>query len=102
LEAWASGRPVVTTTAGAFGLTCTPGREMLVADEPAAFCDSLVSALNSRALRASLASNALVRVDDYDWTSIGSALRTAYSRIALERPVRRIETVSGDDVAISA
>lgn len=97
LEAWAAGRPVMTTTAGAFGLNCLAGRELMIRDEPGAFADQLSSMLVSSALRSSLAAAGAVRVEEYDWRSIGSALLSAYERIASEPQMRRIETVSGDD-----
>jgi glycosyltransferase involved in cell wall biosynthesis len=97
LEAWAAGRPVMTTTAGAFGLNHVPGREMLVQDDPAAFTGALVSMLASPALCSSLTEKAAVRVLDYDWRSIGSVLLSAYDRIAFEPERRRVETVKCDD-----
>lgn len=98
LEAWAAGRAVMTTGAGAFGLDCTPGRELMIRDEPAAFADGLASMLVSPALRASLVETAAARVEAYDWQTIGTTLLAAYERVALEPPVRRIPTVSGEAV----
>ncbi|MBV9410139.1 MAG: glycosyltransferase [Acidimicrobiia bacterium] len=45
LEAWALGRPVVSTTVGVLGLDVISGREALVADEPEAFADRLAEVL---------------------------------------------------------
>jgi glycosyltransferase involved in cell wall biosynthesis len=98
LEAWAAGRAVMTTGPGAFGLDCTPGRELMIRDEPGAFADGLASMLVSPALRSSLVDQASDRVEGYDWQTIGTGLLAAYERVALEPPVRRIPTVSGEAV----
>ena len=97
LEAWAAGRPVITTKAGAFGLNCKPGAELLVRDEPIAFANMLIAMLNSAGLRSALALGGSLRVQEYDWQTIGSVLLAAYARVALEPEMRRIETVTGDD-----
>jgi glycosyltransferase involved in cell wall biosynthesis len=80
LEAWAAGRPVITTTAGAFGLNYRPGSELLVRDDPSAFADGLAELLASSSARSSLVSLAALRVEAYDWRSIGSVLLSAYAR----------------------
>jgi glycosyltransferase involved in cell wall biosynthesis len=82
LEAWAAGRPVVTTTAGAFGLECLPGREVLVYDEPVAFAEGIAGLLDSPELRAALVASAGERVAAFDWQRVGAALLDAYDRIA--------------------
>jgi polysaccharide biosynthesis protein PslH len=97
LEAWAAGRPVITTTAGAFGLNCVPGHELLVRDDAAAFANMLVSMLESPVMRASLTEMADARVQEYDWHTIGSVLLSAYERITSEPQRRRIETIKQDD-----
>ncbi|MEO8096583.1 MAG: glycosyltransferase family 4 protein [Acidobacteriota bacterium] len=43
LEAWAAERAVVSTTLGAEGLGAAPGEHLLLADEPAAFADTIVA-----------------------------------------------------------
>jgi polysaccharide biosynthesis protein PslH len=100
LEAWAAGRPVITTTAGAFGLNCIPGRELLVRDDATAFANMLASMLESPVMRASLIEMAAARVQEYDWHSIGSILLSAYERIATDPQLRLIETIKQDDEAM--
>ncbi len=102
LEAWAAGRPVLTTTAGAFGLKCSPGVELMVRDEPLNFADALAGLLSSEGARYTLVSAANRRVTEYDWRSIGSELLAAYRSIAIEPVLRRVETVSEDDVAVAS
>ena len=54
LEAWAAGSPVVSTTLGAEGLECESGRHLLLADDPAAFRDSIARLLKDRDLQQRL------------------------------------------------
>ena len=100
LEAWASGRPVVTTNAGAFGLECRPGRELMICDEPEAFGVAVAAMLESPAQRAALVAAAAERVKSYDWSSIGAGLLGAYERLAVEAPVRHVPTLRGEPVAL--
>jgi glycosyltransferase involved in cell wall biosynthesis len=55
LEAWAAGTPVVSTSMGAEGLGAAHGRELLIADEPAAFADAVSSLIASPELGRELA-----------------------------------------------
>jgi glycosyltransferase involved in cell wall biosynthesis len=54
LEAFAHRIPVVSTTLGAEGLGLTPGRQLLVADDPRTFAAACVRALGDVALRRRL------------------------------------------------
>jgi glycosyltransferase involved in cell wall biosynthesis len=47
LEAWAAGTPVVSTTLGAQGLDCIDGTDLLLADEPQHFADTITRLLMS-------------------------------------------------------
>ena len=63
-EAMAMGKAVVSTTIGAEGLVYTPGEHLLVADEPAAFAEAVVSLLEASQLRSRLGQSALRLVND--------------------------------------
>lgn len=72
LEAMALGTPVVSTTKGAEGLNVTPGRDILIADDPAEFAAQVVRLLGDCSLREQLATNARRLVEQqYDWDQIG-------------------------------
>jgi len=73
LEAMALGTPVVSTSKGAEGLEVMPDRDILIADEPAAFAEAVLRLLNDGKLRDKLAQNGrrLVR-EKYDWKTIGA------------------------------
>jgi polysaccharide biosynthesis protein PslH len=57
LDAMAAGTPVVTTTYGNEGIGAQPGRDLLVADEPAAFAEAVVALLRDRELAGRLGEN---------------------------------------------
>jgi glycosyltransferase involved in cell wall biosynthesis len=76
LEAWARGVPVVATSAGAAGLGAASGRELLVADTPAAWADAIGRAVVESATlvtagRARLASH-------HDPRTVAEALNAIY------------------------
>jgi glycosyltransferase involved in cell wall biosynthesis len=102
LEAWAAGRPVVTTTAGAFGLDAKPGRDLLVCDEPLGFADAIVTLLEAPQKRAELVANAGALVKRYDWPGIATELLGAYERLGLESPQRRVPVLSEELYALAA
>lgn len=72
LEAMALGTPVVSTSKGAEGLDVTAGKDILIADQPAAFAAQTVRLLSEPELRASLAENGRRLVEEkYGWRAIG-------------------------------
>ncbi len=79
LEAAASGVPIVSTHVGCEGIGLTPGEEVLLADEPAAFAEAVVSLLRDPARGAEMARRARRRVEEgYDWRVIVPRLARIY------------------------
>lgn len=76
LEAMVLGTPVVATSKGAEGLAVTPGEDLLIADDPAAFAAQVVALLGDPAVRDRIrrAGRQLVR-ERYDWNVIGGGVR---------------------------
>jgi glycosyltransferase involved in cell wall biosynthesis len=72
LEAWAAGRPVLTTPDGAFGLDAVDGREAAIAADPEAFAQRAADLIRDPALRARIRRAALERVPAFEWRTIGS------------------------------
>lgn len=71
LEAAALGKPTVATPLGAEGLEFTPGREILLATEPAAFAAAVLDLLASSVLRRRMGAAAQARVHaDYDFAAL--------------------------------
>jgi glycosyltransferase involved in cell wall biosynthesis len=68
LEAFARAMPVVTTTVGLEGIQAQPGKDVLVADNPDDFADSVIHLLNDKALQDQLSINGRHLVErKYDW-----------------------------------
>ena len=81
LEAWAAGRPVVTTRFGALGLEYEDGHELLARDEPAAFVDAIFELLDSSERWHAVRDAATKRVAQYDWKPICNTLVEAYENL---------------------
>jgi glycosyltransferase involved in cell wall biosynthesis len=80
LEAMAMGKPVVATSLGAEGYPITDGRELILADSPAAFAQAVVSLLNSPARRVELGQTARAFVERrYDWRVIVPYIEQVYA-----------------------
>lgn len=75
LEAMALGTPVVTTSKGAEGLDVTSEKDVLIADTPIEFADTVVRILRQPDLREKLTRNARRLVEQlYSWNTIGQQL----------------------------
>ena len=82
LEALAMGKAIVSTAVGAEGLDLRDGKEIFIADEPAAFADAVTRLLTDIPLRRQVGENGRARVEqDYDWRSIGEKLHLLYTKI---------------------
>ncbi|MFN3763211.1 MAG: glycosyltransferase, partial [Anaerolineae bacterium] len=82
LEAMALGTPVVATSKGAEGLEVTPGRDLLIADDPESFAGAVVRVLEDADLRAALSAAGRRRVAErYDWKVIGQQLNAFLERV---------------------
>jgi glycosyltransferase involved in cell wall biosynthesis len=81
LEALAMGKAVVSTTLGAEGLSVAHGENILLADEPATFADSVVRLLEQPELRARLGRNGRKLVTQtYDWDHLAARLDVVFQR----------------------
>lgn len=82
LEAWAAGRPVVTTTAGASGLSYANGEELMAVDDPTAQAEAIASLLHNPVRYERMRESALRRVREYDWDAVAEATLAAYARLS--------------------
>ncbi len=75
LEAWAMHKAIVTTSQGCEGLAATPGENLIIADQPEAFAQAVITLMNDPQKRASLgnAGRALVEAE-YSWDHCGKKL----------------------------
>lgn len=68
VEAWAAGTPVVSTTLGAEGLECEPGRDLVVVDQPEEFASKVVELLEHPRLAREIAAQGRSRFEAaYTW-----------------------------------
>jgi glycosyltransferase involved in cell wall biosynthesis len=81
-EAMSVGKAVVSTTVGAEGLPVTPGRHLVLADEPAAFARAIVELIRDgeRRRRLELEARRLV-VERYDWSAVATDFEDALERL---------------------
>jgi len=79
LDAWCWGLPIVSTTIGAEGLAARHGENMLLADDGAAFADSVIRVFRDRRVADGLADGGRATVEDsYDWKKIYTAWDAVY------------------------
>ncbi|MGH9512640.1 MAG: glycosyltransferase family 4 protein [Terriglobales bacterium] len=71
-EAMAAGKAVVSTTVGAEGLDVSPGRDIMIADDPRAFAEAVVSLLKDRELRRRYEHSAFETAGKCDWSVVAA------------------------------
>ncbi len=80
LEAMAMGRPIIATSLGAEGYPVKDGRELILADTPAAFAEGVISLLHDKERRAELGRTARAFVEEqYDWRAIVPQVENVYT-----------------------
>jgi polysaccharide biosynthesis protein PslH len=90
LEAMSIGRPIVTTSIGVESLDIEPGRDLLVADEPAATAEALDRLLGDPDLQARLGAAARERVvARYSWDACAARYDELYADLAAITARRR-------------
>ena len=81
LEAMATGIPVVSTKVGACGIRANNGKQILIADTPSAFVQSVIKLFKDDALYSEIACNARRLVEErYDWQKIFQSLAQVYEQ----------------------
>ena len=88
LEAMAAGLPTVTTAAAGAGVEAADGRDLFVADDPAAFAAAVVRLLRDRRLRDRVGRAARAAVEaNYGWDRTLARLDEILEEAARARPV---------------
>jgi len=96
LEALALGTPVVATAKGAEGLELTHGRDLLIANTPAAFADALVAVLRDPLLRSSLSEAGRAAVSArYQWQTTAAALDAFLGELVQEEALYQLSPATG-------
>jgi glycosyltransferase involved in cell wall biosynthesis len=81
LEAWAAGRPVVTTPSGAFGLPHEDGADVLSTTTPEAFAAACVRLVGDAGAWSRVRDGGYARVRDFDWPRITDRIVAAHERV---------------------
>ncbi len=86
VEAMAMGKAIVSTTLGAEGIEAVPDRDILIADEPAAFADAVTRLLNEPALATQIGHSARELSEArYAWSSAARTLEGFFRKVLQER-----------------
>jgi sugar transferase (PEP-CTERM/EpsH1 system associated) len=81
-EAMAMGRAVVSTQVGAEGLPVTAGGDILLADDPVAFAEAVISLLQRRALRERIGAAGRAKVErDHSWERVAARMTEILERV---------------------
>jgi hypothetical protein len=86
LEAWAAGRPVITTTVGAYGLRHREDHEIIVRDNPFQFAEAIAHVLENTSKRGAITQAAAKRVIEYDWSMVTEQISHTYKRFTPSTP----------------
>lgn len=70
-EAMAAGKAVISTSIGAEGLEVSHGHDILLADDPGSFADSIVRLLTDAGERNRIGRAAATTASRFDWASVG-------------------------------
>jgi glycosyltransferase involved in cell wall biosynthesis len=82
LDAWAWGLPVVSTSLGAEGIDARPGRDLVIADAPTAFADSVGALMADPRRRSDLGAAGRQAVEErYDARVVYRALDGVYEPV---------------------
>ena len=82
VEAMAMARPIVSTTLGAEGIEATPGRDLLIADDPQGFAAGIVRLLEDPATGARIGAAARrLSEERYSWTGAATEMERLFHRV---------------------
>ena len=83
-EGMAMEKPIVSTTIGAEGLPVTNGEEIVLADTPESFADSVINLLHDETLAAEIGQRAAARVrKEFGWESVSDSFAAICERYLL-------------------
>jgi polysaccharide biosynthesis protein PslH len=84
LEACAASRAIVSTRVGAEGLDLKPGKEIVLADDPSEFANSIIALLRDRHRRTAIGKSARAAVvDRYGDATLRRSLAAVISSLGI-------------------
>lgn len=99
-EAMAMGKAIVSTTVGAEGLPVTSGQELLLADSPEAFAESIVNVLRDAELNRRLGESASRTVRErFGWEQVAREFTAICERVAVPESQLAVENVAAMQMA---
>lgn len=97
IDAFAARRAVVSTTNGATGIACQPGRDLLIADSAKDFARAITRLLDDRQLRDRLGRSGRALAEQrYDWNELGLTLHDALQDVVARSTATPIKAVVSD------
>jgi polysaccharide biosynthesis protein PslH len=100
LEALARGIPVVATSLACADLDLVGGEQLLIADSPSAFADSVTLLLRDQELGGRIGAAGRQRaLERYDWRALTPAIDHVYAQISA-RPALHPDEAAGQPVAL--
>lgn len=88
-EAMAMGKAVISTSIGAEGLDVHSGRDLILADDPAAFAEAILSLLRDAGLRQNYERAAAALAAQYDWSNIVQRFAEVLQRASQNAPTAK-------------
>jgi glycosyltransferase involved in cell wall biosynthesis len=83
LQAMAVGKPVVSTSEVLGGIDATPGKDITIADTPAAFAESVIELLHNKQLREEIGTNARRLMETHhSWEKLTDRLNDILEKVA--------------------
>ena len=96
VEGMAMAKAIVSTSPGAEGIEAVPGRDLLIADDPAGFADQVIGLLHDPARASSLgAAGRQLVLDRYAWSAAARDLEAFFAEVLAARDARRGAIASG-------
>jgi glycosyltransferase involved in cell wall biosynthesis len=93
VEAFAVGRPVVSTSKGAEGLDVVTGEHLLICEDVGSIADAVIRVWTDRTLRRALCQNALTLVRaHYSWDAAGRCIAASLGLACPDAPVQPART----------
>jgi glycosyltransferase involved in cell wall biosynthesis len=94
-EAMAAGKAMVSTSVGAEGLDVHHGRDIILADSPTAFAESVLMFLGDSDVRRRYECAAAELATHYDWAAVGDRFEEVLESVTGHAPVPRDRQYAG-------